>query len=52
MIQASNRKLVTSEIGSYILVNIPKVDCGPLNTKKQHVICRYKFVFSYNFFYY
>ncbi|KAF0755233.1 KRAB-A domain-containing protein 2-like [Aphis craccivora] len=33
MIQASDKKLVIIEVGNYILVNIPKVDRGPLDTQ-------------------
>jgi hypothetical protein len=33
MIQASGKKLVIIEVGSYVLVNIPKVDRGPLDTQ-------------------
>lgn len=30
IIQASDKKLVITEVGNYVLVNIPKVDRGPL----------------------
>lgn len=33
MIQASDKKLVIIEVGSYVLVNIPKVDRGPLDSQ-------------------
>lgn len=33
MIQASNKKLVIIEVGSYVLVNIPKVDRRSLDTQ-------------------
>ncbi|KAL5242792.1 hypothetical protein ACI65C_010202 [Semiaphis heraclei] len=33
MIQASDKKLVIIEVGNYVLVNIPKVDRGPLDTQ-------------------
>ena len=33
MIQASDKKLVVIEVGNYVLVNIPKVDRGPLDTQ-------------------
>jgi len=33
MIQASDKKLVIIEVGSYVLMNIPKVGCGPSDTQ-------------------
>jgi hypothetical protein len=33
MIQFSDKKLVIVKVGSYVLVNIPKVDHGPLDTQ-------------------
>lgn len=32
-IQASDKKLIIIEVGSYVLVNIKKVDRGPLDPK-------------------
>ena len=33
MIQASDKKLVIIEVGSYVLDNTPKVDRGPLDNQ-------------------
>lgn len=33
MMQDRDKKLVIIEVGSYILVNIPKLDCGTLDTQ-------------------